>query len=257
MRILLHILLILLLVSFYKTHSQTIVIFKKTKDAIYVAADSRAATTSIGITNREGLVPTYIMSETYNDSSCKISFANNIGMAFLGSHMELSYQCATDACNSSKSVMELLRNYVNAYMPKLRENLERMRLRDPSAFEKIIDPLQNTISEILFFGYNADTPFIKYVYFLRRDPALTPFGSVELIAKGNNVEVDSYCFGKKEQIEDTLKKASVWHKGIVPTINNLAAIAAKANPSTVGGPIDIVKVTRAGRKWIQKKSYCK
>jgi hypothetical protein len=166
------------------------------------------------------------------------------------------YKCALDACKKNKSSNDVIKQYISSYIYNLRDSLESLRFKDPIAFETSIDPLENTLSEVLFFGYEADTLFIKYIYFMRKDPALTN-GLVEIVALGRNGDADAYCLGKREQVEDTLKKPSVWNKGIVQTMNNLVAIASIANPMTVVGPVDIVKATRRGVIWIQRKKYCK
>jgi hypothetical protein len=254
-------LLLLLIVSFTLLSlglaSQTVVIFKRTKNAIYVAADSRKVSTVLKEHTNAARHIKYELEDELSDTSCKIRFSNNIGVAMLGTFSELSFECALQACAKNKSILPAIKNYIDCYKPKLTDSLEAMRLKSASGFDLMIDPLENTLTEALFFGFAADTPYLYYIYFMRKDPRYTQLGRVELTVEAQVVFVNEACLGKKNEIEDSIRNPTTWRQGIITTIKKYAAISKKHNPKTVGGPIDIVMVTRTNRKWIQKKQRCK
>jgi hypothetical protein len=238
------------------TYSQTVVLYKKTKDSIYVAADSRAVGTIVKVKNKGTYLQEYIVTEELTDNSCKIYFYNGMGMAFTGTYSHIAYKSAIEVLNKDIPAIEKMREYASITSKALADTMYATKLKDSEAFEKYADPVANAISEALFFGFNADTVFMCYIYFKRKDPALTD-DKVLIQAFGAIPDKPQYCLGKCDQIQDTMKIGKIWKAGIVKTLKKLASISIKNNPKEVGGPIDIIKITRRGYEWIQCKSHCK
>ena len=67
---------------------------------------------------------------------------------------------------------------------------------------------------------------------------------------------DFFASGHVEEIVDTLKSKTVWKKGIIKTIDFLIEEEKKYHPIEVGGPIDLIKITKTKTKWLRRKSMC-
>ena len=47
-----------------------------------------------------------------------------------------------------------------------------------------------------------------------------------------------------------------WRVGIVEGIRSLIELEIAAEPAHTGGPIDILRITKDGAEWIQRKQEC-
>jgi hypothetical protein len=50
--------------------------------------------------------------------------------------------------------------------------------------------------------------------------------------------------------------ANYWQAGLAEAVRNLIEIATRENPASVGPPISIVRITKAGAEWTEKAPHC-
>lgn len=66
-----------------------------------------------------------------------------------------------------------------------------------------------------------------------------------------------FSIGKHEHADKIAFGSGFWSESIIPQqISGLIQLEMKANPLEVGGPIDILQLTKDGAEWIQKKDEC-
>jgi hypothetical protein len=222
--------------------AQTVVIARKTKDAIYVGADSK----------KSGF--TYMSSGkiiTDTSSMCKIiTVGEKFNMAFLGWNISESIEAGKKACGESQNFNEAIDKYLKSYVEYLADKLWNYYETNKPLYDSIVANRRNSLSEVVFFGYEADTAFLTLVILTVKD-------SLDGFAINPVVGVANPLFGGKiAEILEELKTEKTWKKGTVKAINKLISKQSKNHPMQVGGPIDILKITRKGRMWIQRKQMC-
>ncbi len=225
--------------------SQTTVILKRTKKAIYVGADSRINIYKTDpITNKVYRAP---------GSICKIWTNGKISCAFVGMYLIQSKEEAIYSCTQNNSFEEITNNYAKAFSFFIRDDLNKSRQFDSSYFAQLLKDNSPNFCQTFFFGKNADS-LISYIVQFR-----------VVIDSNNQVQVNWYSgqrdllyAGHIEEIKDTVEKKELWQKdkNIPKNIEALIRIEAIANPDWVGGATDIIKVTKKNIKWIKKKSIC-
>ena len=230
------------LLLFLKLSSQTVVIAKKTKKAIYVGADSRMLSTVYYDDGR-------IQIDTA--SVCKIHSYGKFNFAIIGTMVDVSLKDAVEACKKGKTFDEVMELYANTFLQKLANHYEKMRKNYLDIFTNQVEKNQPNFTQIVFFGVENDSLFLAHLYSRLTS---SPFESVAFTMYkfvGNTVAA-----GHIGEIADTLKQKNVWNNGIFKTIDFLIKEEMKYHPLEVGEAIDLMRVTKKGAKWLRRKSMC-
>ena len=222
--------------------SQTCVIAKKTKEAIYVAADSRATQTNY---NNEG------RSINKTNSVCKIYYSNKVGFAVIGAFFDDSINEALKACQSKVNIIDIISSYASSFTEVIRIKLDSIKKVNFFSYFEIITERKPFISQIIFFCVDSDSLFLAIGGFEVEDRIES-----EIKVKFNAYRASECCAGHVREIKDTVLNPTTWNGDIINTMNRLIKIEMSADPLTVGGDIDIIKVSHNKVEWIQRKKQC-
>lgn len=69
---------------------------------------------------------------------------------------------------------------------------------------------------------------------------------------------DTLAIGETDEIDahGILHNKSIWRNGVNDAIRAIIDSAHFYHPTHVGGPVDLIEVTRRGSSWIHKKPNC-
>jgi hypothetical protein len=224
------------------THG-TVIVIVRAKDTIFVSADSRVQT----IDNRLSSFHT-----------CKIRVIDDIGIASAGLYADsVSGFSTTDiAIQAASTKGTIFQKF---------QTLERI-IREPliSTWANIHKqyPLQNMndlSADIAFFGFYQDVPFVLFDMFY---PVINSFSVddvriVRAIVPKSNM-IDSLVIipiGQYKEILDAIQTTPFSTNPWTHAVNKMVQIAIDKR-TDVGAPIDLLIITRSGKKWIQKKQEC-
>lgn len=234
----------IILITVSHCYSQTCVIARKTKKAIYVGADSRTTVYLYAPSTGELTFDT--------GSTCKIFTHGKFNFATLGANLQMSIDEAISACDNSNSFKEVIIKYATSFVNKFAEDLEENRKKRFNFFSTLIDKQLPNLAQIIFFGKESDSLFLGIVQFRILSSKLEPVKLSAYFAESNIL-----YGGHIDEIKDTMQTPKIWKRGTIETIKALISIEAKAYPLEVGGFIDMIKVSRKKTKWIQKKEACR
>lgn len=237
----LRILYLLLLCS--DTFSQTCIIAKRTKKAIYVGADSKTTIIHKNEFTNE-------IDSSYG-SICKIITMNNYNFAVIGYMANIEIEDGKKACINNTTLLDVINDFAITFSAKLSARLEEIRKENIFYFSTVSESLKPNISQTIFFGKEKDTLFTSVVQFQLKTSALEP-----VVIEALFLSRSLLYGGHIEEIRDTIEKKSTWRKGAIKTIIKLINIESSYHPKLVAPPIDIIKITRKKIKWIQKKQEC-
>ena len=218
--------------------SQTCIIAKKTKDAIYLGSDSRFLRTSTVIKNGTYSIDT--------GSMCKI-FSNGIyNFALSGHYLEESKNEIIKAVNNGGSFRKVIQEYSDSFREWLQLHLGELSRNMPiDSFESHIQ--KNYIyANAIFWGTDSDSLFLAMPYFTVRIDTNKRVLFVDSFLAENHVLYAGHFFNIINKIEK-----ETWRRNIPKTIKSLISIEIKANEFEVGGQIHLIKFTnKKGLEWI-------
>jgi hypothetical protein len=241
-------LILAVILQFLEGASQTVVIARKTKKAIYVGADSRKTFYSVIMPAEKSLELPKMVYDT--GSMCKILTVKQFNVAFVGWNIDKSIAQAKTSCEKSNTFSEAISNYGKSYAMELRSTLRSLQEKNIMTYGAIMKEYPKTISQAIFFGYEGDSAILRFVYFQWEKGV----SSIEI--QYSTGKRDLIYGGHIEEIRDTMGLTQTWRRGTIKTIKYLIKKQSDIHTIQVGGPIDILKITRKKRKWIQKKQMC-
>lgn len=232
---------ILILSYSLNSFSQTCIIVNKTNDAIYIGADSRGK----AFESVPGTTPVTL---------CKINTVGKFNFAISGVGFPMALEECKNACKGKTSFFDAINSFAPPFIKKLQDTLEIVRQRLPSLFIELTSE-SKFLSTVIFFGVESDSLYLAQVKFKLESDINHP---VYVSGSGGPYENKPTIIatGLTDEIEDTIFKKGTWKNGIVKTINSLIKIEIKYHPKEVNGDIDILKVTKNGNTWIQRKKIC-
>ena len=127
-----------------------------------------------------------------------------------------------------------------------------MKQRDPVAYNQVID---KPIFTTWFFGFENNKSVLISIHFYVNNGVKKP---VVVSASTEEPPVDEIA---------TFRWREPYPNGIIPgghpasnsnidRVKHFVTTFIKIAPRQAGGPIDVLIVTKAGRKWIQKNGDC-
>lgn len=237
---------LLLFIPFYSTisFSQTCIIAKKTKDAIYVGGDSR-------VTHQRKLDGVIIKDTS---SMCKIFSYGKYNYAISGSGIDASPSYVRDACEKGGTFMEVIINYCNTFQEWIKNDLNRLKAAmSPSEFDSFYN--QNWLGDynnVIFWGIENDTLFLGMAFFiLERN-----FFDDNIQISGKYAQDSVFAIGHTDSIKNKIHLKSTWEGSYINAIKRLIKIEINENPLEVGGTLHFIKFTKQkGVQWIGGKKW--
>lgn len=229
----------------YISNSQTVVILKKTKNAIYVGADSKVNVYLIDVLTHQTIRDTTTM--------CKIWRGGDHNFGMIGLFIDQSKQYAIEASEKYKAFDSVIKYYIHTFGVHIQSEMENMRSTELDSYKQMVKDDSPFVSQIIFFGRDSDSLFAAQVYFVLGTPIDKPVLLRYGITKKNLL-----YGGHIDEIRDTMEKSNIFKKkrNIKGNIVKLIEIESKIYPEWVGGNIDILEVTKKKTKWLQKKQIC-
>ncbi|WP_088341710.1 Ntn hydrolase family protein [Robiginitalea sediminis] len=243
--IILLVILVFSLGNTVKSYSQTCIVAVKTPRRIVVGADSRVL---IDIED-----PVTHKLTTVKDSTCKIIQVSNYNLAFAGNYSD-------SAKDISRSILAE-GNYsfdsaISVISESFVQQVERKLLRVKRNHEKLYNDIgrrniknDGSFASIIIFGVESDSLYLGVSRF-----NLDLSNSIKLTFKTYTGTI--ITAGHVEEINMLLEQQSTWQNGVESGIANLIEIASNEHPNEVGGPIDILSVSRDSTIWIKRKDAC-
>jgi hypothetical protein len=251
--------------------AQTCIIVRKMPKEIYVGSDSRRTYTEV-TGERSGAV------EEITDQVCKISQEGATFFAISGfggfalsravfpsqrlpvlarSGQESLKRLVVSACEQGKTIAEKARAFEQMAADPLTEALEIIRQNNlPYYRQRFAD---KETCAVIFFGMEGASPAFSVVTFESVNSMSAPVSLVHRVINSSDYpnEVSlTVSTGHHDAIDHLKGDRKFWEIGPVAGITKLIEIQMKATPDKVGGHIDIIKVSKDGAEWIQKKPQC-
>lgn len=227
--------------------AMTAIIIILTPDQIIAAADSKVVKWATG----GGINPP-------SELGCKIRFTGETGFSITGLYSEPQsgfdpFGITQKVCSGNTSLSDKLRNLEDS-------------IRGPfiAAINNICRWQSDTgklILQVAVFGFDRGEPLIKRLILtpVISNSTVVDLGSQK--ATFPNAKTGPWymlCLSNAGHIVETLQNATAEAPcGLLETANKAIQLAIEKFPDSVGPPIDIVSVTRSGRKWMQRKRECK
>lgn len=239
-------LFLLLLVSTAST-AQTCIILYANKEAIYVGADSRGA----AFESVPGSSPSVL---------CKINSVGRFNFAISGVGFPIALEECKKAAARKATFPDVINDFAPKFISRLQETLEIARTTNLQVYRELTIE-SDTVSSVIFFGIEADSFYIAKVKFVLNTKENTP---VHISGSGGPYATKHLnegsplisAMGLTNEIKDQIFDLTKWKSGVVKRINELINIEIAAHKTKVAKPIDIIKFSKKGISWIQRKPVC-
>ena len=141
----------------------------------------------------------------------------------------------------------------------LSEALQHVRRDNPRFFKDTFERRDKVALEVVFAGIVEDEPALTLISFtIERLHPLRASLTHRRNCPGNcPTGTHVYYMGTKDaMVNYAAMNPRVWDVGAVPAIKDLLHIQANSTADEVGGPVDILYITKDSVRWIQKKAEC-
>ncbi len=219
----------------------TVVIVRKTADAIYAGADTQLTSDSYD--------PITGKIITTHESFCKIATLGNFNCAVIGGSITENLEIASSACNQNNSFKDVLKIYVKSFQEIVQKRIGEIRSWMPvSEYKAYIEKrLTGYYSQCIFFGIDGDSLFSKNILCSIQDPFSKP-----VTLQWSISEVPTLFGGNILNIKERVLDENTWKGDPIEIIENLIKIASKQEPNDVNEKVDLVKITKDKTVWIKK-----
>jgi hypothetical protein len=257
-----YILLTLLLVMSYLPAYGSSIIVARNNNEIIIGADSKRVRAT-----------TEDLRNTRSELICKIVRADNIVITSAGIVGIASYnqrggippefdltEVMKNTALSEGSIMDKADTLAKLLSGDLLLSIsEWAKKKVPALFKQIF--IGGQLLQVVMAGLENGTPTFIVIAF---EPSISPSGELKInfdfhpcpgIACPSNFV---YIFmGKHEAIDRYLPQdPDMWKNDPVDVVRKLIEIEVTSEHETVGPPIDILRITKEGSEWIQKKDMC-
>lgn len=217
----------------------TLIIIYRTKDAIYVGADSRSTVYHL---NSHGSI------DTIYRTICKINISNNIYSAVAGFDDSMLAINAKKACVKAHNIEEAANEFQKLTQGVYKERLEYFRKKNPVGYTKRL--AGNNVGSLSFFNFNNGLPRLLTVWFIITNSANQPTKF-----EFHTDYRDYVPLGAFHTLDDY--PSDPFKNGYIKGIKTLIEYAINKRPNNINYPIDLLILTKNGPQWIQKKNTCK
>lgn len=238
---------ILLLIPFIG-YSQTCIVAIKHNDTIMVGADSRASQSGVNLLTGEKIsrsadTSCKIISNSTGDINFSLSGYDGIGLRNL----------AKQIIDTAKSISSFELSYEQMAMSHILKRINNVSdLEKQYLFSTFT--IGYIVSDAVVFGRINGALFLHYLAIVR-----APSDSLKMTFQmGRNDTLSHAVIGEWEEIyrDKLFSNRDVWKNGLSNGIEYLINYSSKYHPEFVGGPINILMVTKRKTIWIGKKPPC-
>lgn len=221
----------------------TIVIVRKTKDTIYVGADTKLTLEGFNKATRKFIIR--------HELFCKIATQGKFNYAVIGGSIVENLQVAFEVCKSNATFNDVMKSYIKSFHQIVQKNILEIRQSMPnSEFKKVIQKrLSNYYCQCIFFGVDNNVLFSKNILCSIKDPYSTPV-SLQWSAS----DAPTLFGGEIQTIKDTVLNEDTWKGEPLQTIEKLIKSVAEKSPDDINDKVDLVKVTKTETIWIKKNN---
>jgi len=227
--------LAIFMLLFHQLYAQTTVIWVVTDTGIFVGADSRAFAKK---TSNLGNVKIF-----KTDSVCKIVNVGKYNFAIVGYFPDVVRHKAIEACKKGGTFSEVGAFFRKIFLDSMIDGSAKGNFDYPDSIKGM------AYSIVTFFGYENDSAKILML-------------GTDFVKSGDDIVPKHYSsrknldgIGKTSAITRYLNH-NYLDKHTQNRINKLIELQKGDTPLEVGGPVDILKVTKDGHTWLQNKDHC-
>jgi len=222
-------------------YSQTCIIAIKTKNKIIVGAESRTTFPGINPITHERLVK-------FEDTVCKIWEGKNINFTISGyPGSKLISFARTLLKNDSITFSQFEERYKKEALKIVLKAIEN---DNKPPFPTPTYQVGKVLTDIILFGRENDSLKMVRISLVFLDDAKFHWWQVkerDTIGSGETAEIES---------NNILYDKNTWKNGYIKGIEYLINYVHDLYPKNVGGPINIIEVTKRKTRWIGKKPPC-
>jgi hypothetical protein len=233
-----------LLLLFPALVGATTILSVRTPTDIYVGADSK-----ITIIRPDG--------SAFYAADCKILQAGKTFFAAAGPYGAPGLNVWSSFLESASlggSVYQIATRFGERYATAMARNSQTVLMSSPSQHERLI----RTPVNAYFFAFEGSTPVFlhkQFIYQTQGPGGDTTVRMLEFDCPPGCTEPHVVGIGHGDTFK-TLSPASLGTKSPVDFIREQMEWGIKNDPTYSGPPVDILRLTKDGAKWIQKKPQC-
>lgn len=241
-------LLITALIYPFLLFSQTCIVAVKTKDKIIVGAESRVDYPIINTLTGETI-------HSPSDKACKIISFGDYNFALTTNlYSDELMALANKIISEGKSFDAIEISYTNKTRKLILGKLDSISKIFPGVLDTTRFKMNNQLLSFIFFGRERDSLRLDY-FALTRSPNM----QYAFYLQWGKVVPDTLALGDVKEIYDDkiISNKQTWEKGTYKGIGLIINYAHNLYPYNVGGPINIIEITRKKTKWVGgKKPPC-
>ena len=229
----------------------TTIVVARSASEIVIGADSKVTDTFGNALNRR---------------ACKVRQVGSLFVAIEGLEVDHGTgfnapELATKALTfkASAPVAEKMTMLMGSLVSELLKELAYLKTNEPQVYFKKIEGGQLFL-RIIVAGFEKDKPlvFVRSFRALQYNPGQIGVAVIpdDCLADCKG-EIVTRFLGESEAIEGLPEETpDFWKRGMAYGVRRLIETEIAARSEYVGPPIDMVRITRNGGQWIQKKTEC-
>jgi hypothetical protein len=156
-----------------------------------------------------------------------------------------------------RSIRENVDAFQRSVASFLMKSLGELQRENPEYFKRNFAILSK--SDVVFFGIEREVMVVHHLQFRAQEEPLVKITATRWMCPGDCQETTAVplFLGERDAME-TYWTETRFHKadGLPKNAAALVDAAIAANPKGVGGPIDILRITRENASWIAVKPEC-
>jgi hypothetical protein len=157
------------------------------------------------------------------------------------------------------SIRENVDVFQRSIVSFLIKNLGERQRDNPEHFKRNFSILSK--SDVVFFGIEHEVMVVHHLQFRARDEPQVTIIATRWICPGDceDPTLVPFFLGERDAMETKYLTETRFNKddGLPKNAEALVDAAIATNPKGVGGPIDILRITREESSWIRVKSECR
>jgi hypothetical protein len=229
--------------------SQTAIIAARNSSEVVLAADSMRITQG-----HPG------SSTVCKISSCGSFFVAKAGLVGIGGAVNFdSDALLRQACAAGGDSVAKIAAIERTIMPRYTQFLKETKRLDPSYYSSMVTTKELYLT-IIMVGFEKGLPFIESQDFTTPvsfpDPITPTIVNNEFYGALPEDQVRYIGAFHSKGITEFTQTRNIWRLGLVEAVRFWVMYQIADDPSTVGPPIDILRITGKGAEWVQHKKEC-
>lgn len=214
------------------------IVIVKTKDAIYVGADSRV-----------------VFGTTPVDNVCKIHKSGSFYFAIAGIGQQAQAMLAAQACLGAKSLDEVKAKYIKLVTTSLGEHMKALKSRN--AYEYYARANSSNLATITFFRIENAKPKLATVFFKIADPSATEV----IITPVEGMNQSTFEIGGQDRYQSMPEVEKKRYKTLQQAnpfayIKSRIGYERRFDEKYIGGPINLFRLNTKGEYWEGRQKTC-